>query len=74
MQRIKDLPELEDLKTSGALMILFGGENCGVCQSIKPQLEKLFNENFPLIHQVYIDCNQSAEICAQHQIFTLPVL
>lgn len=74
MQNITDINLLEPMKSSGALLILFGGEHCGVCQGIKPQLVQMLEQQFPDMTGVYIDCKQSPEICAQHSVFTLPVV
>lgn len=74
MQQIIDHDLLENIKSSGALLILFGGENCGVCQAIKPQITALLEQHFPDMKAVYIDCEHSADICAQHSVFTLPVV
>lgn len=74
MNEIKDLAKLEELTSQGVTLILFGGENCGVCTSIKPQVEKVFSGKFPEVKQLYIDCEQSTDICAQFGVFTLPVV
>lgn len=74
MKQITDIEKLNSMKNTGALLILFGGEHCGVCQSIKPQISQMLEKNFPEMTSIYIDCEQSPEICAQHSIFTLPVV
>ncbi|WP_244610274.1 thioredoxin family protein [Bathymodiolus heckerae thiotrophic gill symbiont] len=55
-------------------MILFGSTNCGVCQTIKPQIETKFSDKFPDLVMVYIDCEQLQAVCAQHGVFSLPVV
>lgn len=65
--------QLEQLKSGPALFILFGGAHCGVCLVIKPKLESLLAQHFPDIALAYIDCEQHPEICAQHDVFSLPV-
>ncbi len=74
MQNITDLETLEQMKAEGALFILFGGEHCSVCHVLRPQLISLLNEHFPDMRAVYIDCEVSPEICAQHRVFTLPAV
>ncbi|WP_417517335.1 thioredoxin family protein [Marinobacter sp.] len=65
----------ELLKTNPAVLILFGGPHCGVCQAIKPQLEKLAREEFPKLVTAYIDCQESSgKLCAVRGIFSLPVV
>ena len=68
------MQELNDLKASGAVLILFGGRHCNVCGVLKPQLERMLELHYPDIASVYIDCKVSPDICAQHSVFTLPVV
>lgn len=74
MQNITDIDLLEQMKSNGAVFILFGGSNCAVCQSIQPQLATMLEQQFPEMHAVYVDCETSPEICAQHSVFSLPVV
>lgn len=74
MQQVTDIELLNDIKSSGAIFILFGGEHCNVCQSIHPQLDSMLKQQFPDMSGVYIDCEKSPDICAQHSVFTLPVV
>jgi thioredoxin-like negative regulator of GroEL len=67
--------QLDALKRDkDAVLILFGGAHCGVCQTIKPQIEINFSQKFPSLEMVYIDCEQLQEVCAQHGVFSLPVV
>jgi len=74
MLTISDLDSLEQMKAEGALLILFGGEHCNVCHTLRPQLISLLNKHFPDMRAVYVDCEASPEICAQHSVFSLPVV
>ena len=74
MKPLENQRQLDNLKrNSEVLLVLFGGENCGVCQTIKPQIDEKFSDKFPNLERVYIDCEQLQEICAQHGVFSLPV-
>ena len=66
--------QIEVLKSTQAVLLLFGGLQCGVCQAIKPKLECLMELRYPEIAMVYVDCAESPDICAQHGVFSLPVL
>lgn len=66
--------QIEHLKTTQAVLLLFGGPQCAVCQAIKPKLENLMTQRHPEIALVYVDCVTSSAICAQHGVFTLPVV
>lgn len=58
-----------------AVLVLFGGEHCGVCQAVKPQLEQALAERYPEMALLYLDCqNQAESVCAQQRIFSLPVV
>jgi thioredoxin-like negative regulator of GroEL len=74
MHEINDIEKLVKMKTSGAVFILFGGKNCNVCHALRPQLENMLESHYPDITSAYIDCEVSPEICAQHSVFTLPVV
>ncbi len=74
MQAITDYDQLNSLKSQGALFILFGGEHCSVCQSLRPQLASIIEQQFAEMQAVYVDCEKSPEICAQHSVFSLPVV
>lgn len=74
MQIVTDCKLLNQIKSEAALFILFGGEHCSVCQSLKPQLAAILEQQFPDMKVVYIDCEKSPEICAQHSVFSLPVV
>ena len=66
--------QIEHLKATQAVLILFGGPQCGVCQAIKPKLENLMTQRHPEIALVYVDCVTSPALCAQHGVFMLPVV
>lgn len=75
MKTIIELDELDQLiNQQPGLVVLFGGEHCGVCQVIKPKLETMLAERYPLLQMVYIDCQQSQSLCAQKSVFSLPVV
>ena len=74
MQTISSSAQLEQLKSNPASLLLFGGPHCGVCVAIKPKIENLMAQDFPDIKLAYIDCEQTPDICAQHRVFSLPVI
>lgn len=63
------------LEKHPAVLLLFGGAQCGVCQAVKPQLEQALTERYPNMTLLYLDCQGEAEsICAQQRIFSIPVV
>ena len=57
-----------------ALLVLFGGAHCGVCQAIRPRIESMVAQSFPQFAMAYVDCAQAPAVCAQQGVFSLPVL
>ncbi len=58
-----------------AVLVLYGGPACGVCQAIKPRLEALLAADFPRLAACYVDCQgEAAGLCAQRRVFSLPVV
>ncbi len=47
---------------------------CNVCVSHLPQIEAMISQKFPELKLQVIDCTESPELCAQHSIFTVPVV
>ncbi len=74
MRIISSTEQFQQNIQKGASLVIFGGENCGVCQSIKPKLAQLIEDQFPNFEVIYVDCEKSANICAQEGVFTLPVI
>ncbi|MCG6936729.1 MAG: thioredoxin family protein [Gammaproteobacteria bacterium] len=74
MHEITDIERLEEMKSSGAVLILFGGKQCHVCQVLRPKLENMLQSHYPDMQAAYVDCETSADICAQHGVFSLPVV
>lgn len=74
MQTIHDPAELEKRK-QGAVLLMFGGESCGVCRALKPKLEAMLADEFPALESCYLDCQGAASaLCAQEGVFSLPVV
>ena len=62
------------VKENDVLMVYFSGENCGVCKVLQPQVEKLLDENYPQIKQIYLNANENQELCGELNIFAVPTL
>lgn len=74
MKTITDIEALRHLQTNGAVFILFGGSSCNVCKNLRPRLDSMLKQDFPKLQGAYVDCELSAEICAQYGVFSLPVV
>ena len=74
METITSEQQLHERIAGPALLVLYGGAHCSVCQAIRPRLEALMAEHFAHIALAYVDCAQAQHICAQQGVFSLPVL
>jgi len=54
--------------------IYFTGNDCGVCQVLKPKLKAMLEEEFPLVEFSEINIQTQPELSAKYLIFTVPVL
>ncbi|MGM0537017.1 MAG: thioredoxin family protein [Pseudomonadota bacterium] len=76
MMTIDDVQQFgATLAAHPALLVLYGGRSCGVCQAIKPQLEAMLASEFSEMTVCYVDCQDGgAAVCAQQRVFSLPVV
>ena len=74
MQAITTADDLQLLSSHPALLVLWGGAHCGVCQAIRPRLEALMAEHFVAAALASVDCADAPALCAQQGVFSLPVL
>ncbi|MDD5359644.1 MAG: thioredoxin family protein [Sulfurovaceae bacterium] len=70
-----DIEELEQfISTHDGVMLYFSGENCGVCDALKPKIKEVIETNFPKIEQVYIKTQENIEIASQVGVFSVPTI
>ncbi|UZD59741.1 thioredoxin family protein [Shewanella algae] len=76
MLNIETLEQLKQLlESQPAVLLLFGGEHCGVCQALKPRISAMLADEYPLLQAAYIDCQgPGQQLSAQMSIFSLPVV
>lgn len=56
------------------VLVYFSGENCNVCHALRPKFKELFDKEFPLIKQVYLDAEENAEIAMHYQVLSVPTM
>lgn len=61
------------IKENEIVLIYFGNKTCGVCNVLKPKVEKILN-NYPKIKSIEIDVEKHLEISSQFNIFTIPAI
>jgi len=74
MDNDKSLDTGTQSASKGAELIMYGGQNCGVCQVVWPKLQQQLSTRWPDLTLRYIDCEKDPQACAQSQVFSLPVV
>lgn len=74
MESITTELQLHERSAGPALLVLYGGAHCGVCQAIRPRIEAQMAKHFGAVALAYVDCAAAPAVCAQQGVFTLPVL
>ncbi len=70
-----DLNQLNSLiSTKQGVLIYFTGQNCNVCHSLKPKIDKLFEQRFPKIERVFIDAHKQKDISTHFGVFSVPTI
>ncbi len=57
-----------------AVALYFSGEDCGVCNALKPKIEALLSEQFPFIKRVFLDTKEHLEVAVWLGVFSVPTL
>jgi len=69
---------LEELQTTireeVGVLLYFSGENCNVCHALRPKFKEVFDKEFPLLKQIYLDAHEHVEISAHFQVFSVPTM
>jgi thioredoxin 1 len=62
------------IRKDAAIMGYFSHDQCAICKALKPKIETLIGEKFPLIH--FITCNIIEEpmVSAEFSVFTAPTV
>lgn len=74
MDKLYENKSIESLiKENEIVLIYFGNKTCGVCNVLKPKVEKILN-NYPKIKGIEVDVDKDLEISSQFNIFTIPAI
>ena len=75
MQGIYNIQELQDKITrEKALVLYFSSDSCSVCKVLRPKVEELLRDRFPLILALYVDIEKSPVISGQFRVCTIPTI
>lgn len=62
------------LKEEAGFAVYFSNDTCNVCTQVKPALQKMLEEAFPLLPVYYSDIGKYPIPAAQLAVFTVPTL
>ena len=69
------IQEIEErLNKEIGILVYFSGESCSVCHVLRPKIQKLFDEKFPKIKQIFLDAKENAQIASHFGVFSVPTL
>ncbi|PWD99909.1 thioredoxin family protein [Marinilabilia rubra] len=63
---------LEVTRNNGAALVYFSHDQCNVCKVLKPKVQAMMDENFPLMPMFYCNTVEQPEVSAQNRIFAVP--
>jgi thiol-disulfide isomerase/thioredoxin len=56
------------------VLAYFSGENCSVCNALRPKVEMLVEQQFPSVKYIEIKSEKAPYITAKYSVFTIPVI
>jgi thioredoxin-like negative regulator of GroEL len=75
MEGIYNLQELQGLiELNKGVLLYFSSDTCSVCKVLKPKVEELLKEHFPLMKLRYVNTELSPLISGQFRVFTIPTI
>lgn len=75
MIQISNKDKLEEyIKTKDAVLVYFSGNNCSVCHSLKPKIEKEVQRNYPKIELFEVKVDEHKEIASNFSVFSIPTI
>lgn len=73
MIELKDI--LEKIEKEKGVLLYFSGENCSVCEVLRPKLAEEFSKEFPKIEQIYLSSKDTPRDIYNHfGIFSFPTI
>jgi len=74
-EEIKSIEQLDTLiKAKIGVAVYFSSPACGVCTVLKPKVEEMFAQEFPLINFTEVKIDLSPEVAGQNNVFAAPTL
>lgn len=64
----------EYISSGDPVLIYFSGEDCSVCQVLKPKIEEEISKNFPKIKLIEVKADLYKEIASNFSVFSIPTM
>lgn len=75
MNQLNSLEETTELISTGQPVLLyFSGENCSVCEALKPKIENEVSKNFSQFKIYEIKTELYKEIASNFSVFSIPTI
>ena len=62
------------IESEPAVAVYFSAPNCGVCHVLRPKVELLFSEEFPLVKFIHIEIDKSPGVSGEYGVYSAPTL
>lgn len=66
--------EFNSLSSKMIELLFFSGNNCGVCEALKPKLLPVVSDKYPQVRIQVVKVEEEPLIAGQSMVFTLPVV
>lgn len=63
---------MDSIREGKALMLYITNPLCISCKSLRPKIEEMVSERFPLMDYRYIDATENPELTATLNVFSAP--
>jgi thioredoxin-like negative regulator of GroEL len=74
-EEIRNQEELQQLNASNAaVLVYFYNDSCAPCVALRPKVEQMVTEQFPLMAHSYVNAAQHPELSASNGVFASPTI
>jgi len=75
MKNIQSIAHFQEVtRNNGAALVYFSHDQCNVCKVLKPKVQAMMDEKFPLMPMYYCNTVEKSEVAAQNRIFAVPTV
>ncbi|MCV6609640.1 MAG: thioredoxin family protein [Amphritea sp.] len=65
---------LSEIEQSPSVLLYFSGENCSVCEALKPKIAQIVGERFLHVQQIEVHLQQLNIISSHFGVFSIPTI